>query len=271
MTVQRAAVCGSPIRHSLSPVLHRAAYAALGLADWSYDRVELAAAELAPWMAQLDASWRGLSLTMPLKEVAFGIARSVSDLARTVGSINTLVHTSDGWAGHNTDVGGITAALTEAGVGRPRHAVVVGAGATARSAIAALTSMGVTEIVVMVRAAMRPDTLDVARQLGVVVRERPLGAWPEMVDVVIGTVPPCAYAGALEDLPTALGEAAILDCVYGHGPSPLLAAAAARGYAPVPGTEMLLHQAAEQVRLMTGHDAPVDAMRAALLDALSEA
>ena len=123
------------------------------------------------------------------------------------------------------------------------------------------------------RASVRPDTRDVASLLGVTLDERPLGAWPKVVDVVIGTVPPEGYADALAGLPgaaaTAAGSAAILDCVYGHGPSPLLAAAAERGYAAVAGTEMLLHQAAEQVHLMTGHVAPVAAMRAALRDALA--
>ena len=117
MTATRAAVCGSPIRHSLSPVLHGAAYEALGLSEWSYDRVELTAVELGPWVAGLDESWRGLSLTMPLKEAAFEVARTVSDLARTVGSINTLIRTApQGWEAHNTDVVGIARALAEAGV-----------------------------------------------------------------------------------------------------------------------------------------------------------
>lgn len=273
MTVHRAAVCGSPIRHSLSPVLHSAAYRALGLTDWTYDRVELSADELAPWVAGLDESWRGLSLTMPLKEAAFAVAQTVTELARMVGSINTLVRTpSEGWSAHNTDVVGIERALAEAGLGLGRdaaQAVIVGAGATARSALAALSTIGVTEVVVMVRASVRRDTHEVASRLGVTLDERPLGAWPEVVDVVIGTVPPQAYAGALADLPPARAHAAILDCVYGHGPSPLLTAATLRGYAAVSGTEMLLHQAAEQVHLMTGHVAPVAAMRAALRDALA--
>ena len=136
MTALRAAVCGSPIRHSLSPVLHRAAYRALGLTDWTYDRVELSADELAPWVSGLDESWRGLSLTMPLKEAAFAVAQTVTELARMVGSINTLVRTpSEGWSAHNTDVVGIERALAEAGLGLGRdaaQAVIVGAGATAR-------------------------------------------------------------------------------------------------------------------------------------------
>ena len=273
MTALRAAVCGSPIRHSLSPVLHRAAYRALGLTDWTYDRVELSADALAPWVSGLDETWRGLSLTMPLKEAAFAVAGEVSDLARTVGSINTLVRASHGWDADNTDVVGIARALAEAGVSLPRHALVVGAGATARSALAALAGLGVTGVTVMVRTEIRSETADVAARLGLALTPTAVGAWPEVVDVVIGTVPPEGYAGALAGLPDAAapaaGSAAILDCVYGDGPSPLLAAAVERGYAAVPGTEMLLHQAAEQVHLMTGHVAPVRAMRAALRDALS--
>ena len=138
MTTHRAAVCGSPIRHSLSPVLHDAAYRALGLTNWTYGRIHIEAEELAEWVHSLDDSWRGLSLTMPLKEAAFAVAHTVSEVAEAVGAINTLVRDDDGWSGHNTDVYGIVRALAEAGVTDITHAVVVGSGATARSALAAL-------------------------------------------------------------------------------------------------------------------------------------
>ena len=250
----RAGVCGKPIAHSLSPVLHGTAYQALGLTDWSYDRAEVDEDSFLPHVASLDESWRGLSLTMPLKEVAFQACAQVSDLARVVGAINTLVRSAaDGsWAGDNTDVHGIVAALSEASVGRGGRAVVVGGGATARSALAALAEIGVTEAV--------------AQQLGISVQAAPLTALADAVDVVIGTVPPAAYPA---DFQLAPGEGGVvLDCVYGGGPSPLLAAAVLAGYAAVPGTEMLLHQAAAQVRLMTGHEPPVAEMRAALQAAL---
>ena len=264
----RAGVCGKPIDHSLSPLLHGTAYQALGLTDWSYDRAEVDEDSFLPHVARLDESWRGLSLTMPLKEVAFQACAEVSDLARVVGAINTLVRSAaDGsWAGDNTDVHGIVAALSEAGVGRGGRAVVVGGGATARSALAALAEMGVSEAVLLVRREIRHKTEAVAQQLGISVQAAPLTALADAVDVVIGTVPPAAYPA---DFQLAPGEGGVvLDCVYGGGPSPLLAAAVLAGYAAVPGTEMLLHQAAAQVRLMTGHEPPVAEMRAALQAAL---
>ena len=264
----RCGVRGSPIEHSLSPVLHRAAYRALGLADWTYDRVRVEADELAAHVAGLDQSWRGLSLTMPLKEVAFEVVHTASDLAVRVGAINTVVRDEDGWSGHNTDVYGIVEALRGVGVARPRAAVLVGAGATARSALAALADLGAEQVSFMVRDAVRPSTLTFAGDLGLDARTVPMGHWPFGSDVIVGTVPAAAYAGLLGALPEAQPGDAVLDCVYGDGPSPLLGVARESGYAVVDGTAMLLHQAREQVRLMTGLDAPTDAMRAALLAAV---
>jgi len=264
----RAGVRGSPVEHSLSPVLHRAAYRALGLADWSYDRVRVEADELAAHVGALDPSWRGLSLTMPLKEVAFELAHTVSPLARRVGAINTLVRDEAGWSGHNTDVYGIVEALREAGVAGVRTAVLVGAGATARSALAALADLGARRVSFMVRDGARPQTLAFAESLGLAADTTAMGDWPQAPDVLVSTVPAPAYAGRLGALPPPGPGGAVLDCVYGEGPSPLLAAAVGLGYAAVDGTDMLLHQAREQVRLMTGHEAPTAAMREALTAAL---
>lgn len=264
----RAGVLGSPVSHSLSPVLHGAAYAALGLSDWSYVRVEVDEAGFLAHLHGLDGTWRGLSLTMPLKEVAFQAARSVSPMARSVGSINTLVRDGAGWTAHNTDVFGIAEALRQAGVDRVHRAAVVGSGATARSALAALASLGASSVTFVVRDQVRERTEAYARDVGLGVEVAGLGAWPQ-ADVVVGTVPSGAYAGSPASLPVRGRPGVVLDCVYGLEPSPLLAMAHDAGYAAVPGTEMLLHQAGEQVRLMTGHHPPIAAMRAALQDALA--
>ena len=253
----RAAVLGRPIAHSLSPRLHRAAYTALGL-DWTYDAVEVDEGGLAAFLDGLDASWGGLSLTMPLKQAVLPLLDSVSDLARDVAAANTVVLRDGQRAGHNTDVGGIVAALREAGVEAPERVVVLGGGATARSALAALFQLGVSAPVLVVRSSPAA-TLATADRLGI----RPVVAGPSPdvlrdCDLVISTLPAGAadgYAPHVADVP------ALLDVVYDPWPTPI---AAACGGTVVPGAAMLLHQAARQVELMTGCVAPLEAMRAAL-------
>ena len=141
--VLNAAVLGRPVAHSLSPLLHRAGYRALGLDDWAYGAHDLGADDLAAWVAQRDDSWRGLSLTMPLKEAAFAVAATVSQTARLTGAVNTLVRRDDlGWDAHNTDVHGLVGALGHLDHGG--SATLLGSGATARSAAVALARLGVT-------------------------------------------------------------------------------------------------------------------------------
>lgn len=258
----RCAVWGSPVAHSLSPTLHRAAYAALGLTGWAYDRRQVDEAAFGGALAGLDATWRGLSLTMPLKEVALRAASVVDATAATTGAANTLVATAAGWHAHNTDVHGIVAALRSAGASAPAHALVVGSGATARSAVAALAALGAARVTFLVRGAPRELTVAQARSAGLEVDVVGLGHWP-VADVVVSTVPPEAVTG-LDDLPAPRGTGAVLDVVYGGGPTPLQRRAREAGWALAPGTDMLLHQAAAQVTLMTGLPAPLEAMAAAL-------
>ncbi|TDC50157.1 shikimate dehydrogenase, partial [Jiangella ureilytica] len=118
MLTRRCAVLGSPIAHSLSPVIHRAAYRRLGL-DWEYTAHEVDESSLARFVSGLGPEWRGLSLTMPLKRVALDVAATASDVARTVGAANTLVRRDDGgWDADNTDVPGVVATLRAAGAPR---------------------------------------------------------------------------------------------------------------------------------------------------------
>ena len=205
---------------------------------------------------------------MPLKEVAFQAVHTVSDLARRVGAINTIVRDERGWRGYNTDVYGIIESLHQIGVGEVNEAVLVGAGATARSALEALAEMSTRKVSFMVREEVRGQTVDFARSLGMQTEGVPMGAWPKGAKVIVGTVPGAAYAGLLDALPPAPAGAVVLDCVYGE-PTALLEVAHERGYATAQGTDMLLHQARGQVKLMTGHEAPVEAMRAALEQALA--
>ena len=277
--VHRCAVWGSPVAHSLSPVLHRAAYAALGLTDWAYARRDVDEAAFPAAFSALDGSWRGLSLTMPLKEVGLRAARTVTPLAAATGAANTLVRepgdADDAWTAHNTDVHGIRKALELAGCPAPSSLLVLGSGATARSALAAVASSH-ARVTFMVRGVVRPETLAQARAAGMAVDVVPMGRWEEVgdVDAVVSTVPPSSVTGldglAPASPATREAEPVVLDVVYGSGRTPLQQAAAARGWAVAEGTDMLLHQATEQVRLMTGLPAPVLAMSDALREALAQ-
>jgi shikimate dehydrogenase len=267
----------------LSPVLHRAAYAALRLAGWRYDAVDVAEPDLSAFLGTLDTTWAGLSLTMPLKQAVLPLLDHVEPLAETVGAVNTVLVQAVGarpvLTGANTDVHGIVAALGEGGVGAarlPRSAVVVGAGATAASALAALGQLGCTAPVVLARSMARAGpALRAAHRMGLDPTFRSLdadraAAALAAADVVVSTLPP----GAADGMAAALLRAGprlsgvLLDCAYHPRPTPLVSAWAACGGVAVAGERMLLHQAAEQVRLMTGRPAPIDAMDVALSRAL---
>jgi len=269
--VLNAAVLGSPIAHSLSPLLHRAAYQALGLQQWRYAAHEVDEGAFLPFVAGLDETWRGLSLTMPLKEVAFEVAADVSPAALTTGTINTLVRRRTGeWDAHNTDVHGLVAAL--AGAEHGRTATVLGSGATARSAIAALALLGVRHVRLAVRAGARPKTLRMAHDLGVDIEQVALGQWAEHGGLAVSTLPAgasAAAAAAIQDHGREPGGGTLLDVVYADWPTPLARSAEAAGLRVVSGLDMLVHQAAEQVRLMTGLDAPLPEMLAAAEDAVA--
>jgi shikimate dehydrogenase len=263
--VRRAAVLGSPVAHSLSPVLHRAAYAAMGLDSWTYDAIECREDGLAALLDGLGPEWAGLSLTMPLKRVALDLADSVSDLAVAVGGANTIVLRDGRRHADNTDVHGIETALTEAGLKAPQSALVLGGGATAASALAALARLGTAEAVLAARSPERAaGAAEVGERFGLAVRvvalDRVTAHLP--AELVVSTLPgraADAFAG-----PVAASGAALFDVVYAPWPTVLAAAVERAGGTVVGGFAMLLHQAVRQVALMTGReDVPVAAMRAA--------
>lgn len=271
--VLRAGVLGSPIAHSLSPVLHRAGYAATGLGDWAYDAHEVDAAGLPGFVAGLGQEWRGLSLTMPLKEVAAQVATSVDEVATRAGAANTLVRRADGgWDATNTDVLGIVRALRPHLGDSVTRALVIGAGATARSAVLALAELGVTTLTVRARDTARAADL-LAWALGHGIRSGSvagIGPWVTTSDdVVVATVPAGAGDAVAATVPTA-HSGVLLDVVYAGWPTPVARAAAAAGMTVVSGLDLLVHQAAEQFRLFTGHEAPVGAMLEAGRAALGE-
>jgi shikimate dehydrogenase len=264
----KAAVLGSPIAHSLSPALHRAAYTELGLGDWTYQAVECDEVALPAFVASRGADWAGLSLTMPLKRTVLSLLDHVDPLAAVTGGANTVVFRPDGRYGYNTDVQGIVDALTEAGVPAPGSVTILGAGATACSALAALPELGAAGADVVVRDPSRAaGLLAAAERLGLRVRVRPfadLTSGDIVPDLLISTVPAGAADHYSERMRlTARAPAALLDVVYAPWPTPLAEAASAAGAVVASGFAMLLHQAAAQVELMTGKSAPLEVMRAA--------
>ena len=262
-------VIGSPIAHSLSPVLHEAGYRAAGLGDWSYESAEVTAGQVPSFLAGLPSDVRGLSVTMPCKEAALAAADEASALAREVGGANTLVRRSGRWFADNTDVAGVLRALLDAGCTAASSAVVLGSGTTARSVVAALAELGVTSVTFVVRERARPETVALARAHGMevaVLRENA----PETVRavglalLVVSTTPMRAADELAERLVAApslrIGPAAgpyLLDVVYADWPTRLARVMAERGARVISGIEMLVHQAGVQFELFTGRAAPI--------------
>jgi len=255
---RRAAVLGSPIAHSRSPQLHLAAYRALGLVDWTYDRIECTADQLPALVNGFGQEWVGVSVTMPLKFAALRFADERTKRAELVGSANTLVRTPSGWRADNTDIDGVTGALGHVS-GR---AAVLGSGGTAPAVVVGLAELGVRDISVVGRNRDKVAPLvELGARLGVEARWIELGTPLPDVDVVVSTVPAEAVA------PHASLFAAtplLLDAIYDPWPTPLAVAVEAAGGRVISGLQMLLNQAFAQVEQFTGRPAPTEAMRAAL-------
>ncbi|MER7174098.1 shikimate dehydrogenase [Streptomyces mesophilus] len=270
---RRAAVLGSPIAHSLSPVLHLAAYERLGLRDWSYERFEVDEAGLPGFIDGLGEEWAGLSLTMPLKRAVLPLLDEVSETAASVEAVNTVVFTEDGRrVGDNTDIPGIVEALREHGVEQVESAAILGAGATASSALAALSRVCTGEVVAYVRSEARAlEMKQWGERLDVEVRT---ASWSDAAEalqapLVIATTP----AGATDELAESVPErpGTLFDVLYEPWPTELAARWSMFGGAVVSGLDLLVHQAVLQVEQMTGRSpAPLGAMRAAGERALAE-
>src|SRR5215467_3640822 len=238
----KAAVLGAPIAHSLSPVLHRAAYRALGLTGWSYEAIDCDETRLPAVLGGCGPDWAGLSLTMPLKRAVLPLLDEIEPLAGEVGAANTVVFADGRRHGHNTDVPGMIAAFAGIGV------------------------TGAAQVTVAVRNPARvQDLLAAAARLDVAVTlvgfDAPQDDSPE---VLISTVP----AGAADIYAKRIAHRDLvprylLDVVYHPWPTALAVAAQEAGITVAGGLDLLLHQAAHQVTLMTGQPAPLPAMRAA--------
>lgn len=258
----KAAVLGKPISHSLSPVLHNAAYKALGI-NHEYSAIEVSKEELGNFLADLDSDWLGVSLTMPLKEVAFDFADSVDHIAKMSGTVNTFVF-REGIQAFNTDVIGIVDAVSEFGLGDISTGVIFGSGATARSALIALGQLGARRVNCVAR-----NQDDIVKMAGLAILIGVEFACTDLeesdwltADVVVNTTP----AGVLDDVAREVFSPSglLLDVIYNPWPTQLAASWAITGGSIVSGLSMLLHQAGHQVLLMTGEPAPIPQMREAL-------
>ena len=273
-----AAIVGTPVGHSRSLVLHRAAWDSLGLDGWEYRRLDTDVDALPALIASLDSQCAGLSVTMPLKQAVIPLLDAIDPMAQAVGTVNTVVPAGGVLTGFNTDVHGIFAAISQAREGADlppaRSAVILGSRATASSALAALGQLHVGTMTVVARRIGGPgSTVLAATRMGLTVEHI---AWShasevlaaiEAADILISTVP----AGASDDLAgalTARPNQTLLDVVYSPLHTPLVRRWLEGGGVWAPGYDMLLHQAVQQVRLMTGRDPDVEVMREALLAAL---
>lgn len=276
---RKLAVLGSPIEHSRSPELHAAAYRALGL-DWAYTREEVRPGELTRFLEDLGPEWRGLSLTMPLKQEVLPLVGDLDRVAELTGAANTvLINHSEGrraLSGFNTDVSGIVRALAENGVNSAAHVAILGGGATASSALVAAADLGAESVSIVVRTAPKAAPLvRLGRTLGLVVTVTDFASFAQADDVaelIISTLPGGVEPGAV--MPEAVRERAVLfDVTYSPWPSALAQSWLDASGTVVSGLPMLLHQALVQVRIfVTGdpfeplpdEESVLSAMRAAL-------
>ncbi len=262
LSPRRCGVLGHPISHSLSPVLHRAAYAKLGL-DWEYDAHQVLSGGLPEFLATCGQAWRGLSLTMPLKREAMELADVVSDVAAAASAANTLVLEGGQIFADNTDVPGASAAIRERSGATIRHADILGGGATAGSVLLALAQDGCRQFTLHVRDFDRAaETLAVADRfrepldVAVVGLDHAMGG-----DIVVSTIP--ASAQTPEIVALAAGVGILFDVIYDPWPTLLARQASADGRIVVSGLDLLIHQAALQFTIFTGLAAPLEAMRRA--------
>jgi shikimate dehydrogenase len=267
--MSRAAVLGSPIAHSRSPQLHLAAYQALGLVDWTYDRIECTADQLPSLVAGFGPEWVGVSVTMPGKFAALRFADERTSRAELIGSANTLVRTASGWRADNTDVDGVIGALAEVfdgqqrggGGSATRRAAVLGSGGTAPAVVAGLSELGVQHVSIVARSRDKAMSLvDLGTRLGVDTQWVELGTPLVDVDVVANTLP----ADVAAQYAHTVTAPVLLDAIYDPWPTPLAQAFAAAGGRVISGLQMLLNQAYAQVEQFTGRPAPKEAMIAAI-------
>ncbi len=269
-----AGIIGEPVHHSLSPLLHNAAYRALGL-DWAYVAFPVAPGRAAAAVEAMRAlGLAGLSVTMPHKAAVLPVLDRLSGTAQRLGSVNTISRHGADLVGDSTDGAGLIDALRQdhGWEGAGQHCVVLGTGGAARAVAYALGQVGAATVGVVGRSAdAAVECAALAGSSGVVVGIEAV----EESDVIIDATPagmPGRAALPFDLDPSRFGPGQlVVDLVYAPSRTPLLAAAAERGAATANGVGMLLHQAARQIAIWTGQPAPLREMAEALDDHISGA
>lgn len=271
--MKRVAILGSPVTGALSPVIHRAAYEELGL-DWKYEAVECAESGLERFLegVRADESWAGLSLTMPLKRAAPAYLDEISELVAMTGAANTVTVRGGRLLGENTDVVGMERAIKAVSDGRPGSVAILGAGATAATALCVARGFGIRDALIVTRDLDRVGAIRAAAERMDVRLQ--LAPWSEARtafgrDLAISALPPFAAddlgSGELDGF-TGL----LLDVAYRPSPTRLVQHARDAGAVAVTGLSMLVHQAVRQLELQVGAavKAPYDRMLRAAREAL---
>lgn len=266
LTSTRCAVIGHPVHHSLSPALHRAAYAALGL-DWTYTAEDVEPGHVGAFVESLDASWCGLSVTMPHKQAILRHG-TPDEPVLLAGAANTWVRTAKGPIVRNTDIPGFGIACRAHGVRALDQVTIVGNGATARSSLIAVDQLGASRVTIVARTRERAQPLaDLGTRLGLTVTvQGPDASLPD-ADVVVSTVPVAGSAALAEAL--VASAPVVFDSVYDPWPTPLAEAGAASGRLVLNGLDLLAGQAVDQIRWMTGQSVTFELLRAAARDAIA--
>jgi shikimate dehydrogenase len=247
----KAAVLGSPISHSLSPLLHTIAYGELGI-DSEYTRIEVKSGELGSFLNSCGPAWSGFSLTMPLKEEVLDFSTNISPLAARIRSANTLVQNpSQIWSSSTTDVSGFTHALSAHGADASGQVLVIGGGATARAAVSACDGVA-SRLTVMVRSLSRKkEILESVESTDLEFVEWGDTTLFETADLIISTVPEGASDSLVRDFPS-MPRGIFFDVLYKPWPTVALKTWSDLGGQVVDGLDLLIHQAIDQVSIFSG-------------------
>jgi shikimate dehydrogenase len=261
-----AAVLGSPISHSLSPLLHIVAYKHLGI-EGEYEAIEVKSGDLATFLSTTTKD--ALSLTMPLKEEALGVAHDVSQIAKKISGGNTLVRSGTGWNLTSTDVEGFKYALLGYGISKVENCLIIGAGATARAAVAAVSELA-ENIIVLNRNPERVAQMNTAAARKVTCLPWETDSHINIADLVINTTP--AYVADQFESALKSPQGVLFEVLYHPWPTVLAQCWINSGAKVIDGLDLLIHQAISQVeifaQLSVNRSEMYGLMRTAALDHL---